>query len=129
MPAGYVEKALQRFMHTPSQPNTKHSAPSKWTVPDYGAKIQYAADEDNSLPLDEQGITLLRQIIGVFLFYARAVDNTMHVALGTLAAAQSQDTAQTMDAAIHHLLNHAASNPDAKVRFHQSDMILYAHSD
>jgi hypothetical protein len=36
----------------------------------------------------------------------------MIVALGTLAAAQTKGTAHTMEAAIH-LLNNAASNPDA----------------
>jgi hypothetical protein len=123
---GYVEKALLRFTH-PNPAKPQH-APSTWTKPDYGASIQYAPPEDNSVRLDGKGVTLLQQIIGTFLFYARAVDNTMHVALGTLAAAQTQGTAATMDAAIH-LLNYAATNPDAQVRYHQSDMILYAHSD
>ena len=61
-------------------------------------------------------------------FYAQAIDNTMLVALGTLATAQTKGTTQTMDAAIH-LLNYAATNWNAAIRFHQSDMILYAHSD
>ena len=52
----------------------------------------------------------------------------MHVALGTLAAAQTQGTAQTLDAAMH-LLNYAATHPDAAVRFHKSDMVLYIHSN
>ena len=33
-----------------------------------------------------------------------------------------------MDALVH-LLDYAATHPDAKVRFYKSDMILYAHSD
>jgi hypothetical protein len=52
----------------------------------------------------------------------------MLVALGSLAAAQTQGTEKTMDAAIQ-LLNYAATHPDAAVRFHASDMILYIHSD
>jgi hypothetical protein len=48
----------------------------------------------------------------------RAVDNTMLVALGTLAAAQTQGTEKTMDA-IKQLLNYAATHPDAAVRFHE----------
>ena len=52
----------------------------------------------------------------------------MLVALGTLGAAQTQGTDQTMDAAIH-LLNYAATHPDATVRMHKSDMTLYVHSD
>ena len=52
----------------------------------------------------------------------------MLVALGTLSSAQTQGTEATMDAAIQ-LLNYAASNPDAVVRFYASGMILYIHSD
>ena len=52
----------------------------------------------------------------------------MLVALGTLAAAQTKGTKHTMDAAIQ-LLNYAATNPDAAIRYSRSDMILYAHSD
>jgi hypothetical protein len=57
------------------------------------AKIQYAAPDDSylSLPLDSEGITLLQQIVGTFLFYARAVDLTMHVAQGTIAATQTKE--------------------------------------
>jgi hypothetical protein len=40
----------------------------------------------------------------------------MHVVLGTLAAAQTQGTARTMEAAIQ-LLNYAVTHPDAAVRF------------
>jgi hypothetical protein len=52
----------------------------------------------------------------------------MLVALGTLAAAQSQGTEKTMEATVQ-LLNYAATHPDAAIRFYKSDMILYIHSD
>jgi hypothetical protein len=61
---------------------------------------------------------------GNLLFYGRAVDNTMLVALGTIAAAQTHGTETTMD--VVQLLNYAATHPD---RYHNSDMILYVHSD
>jgi Reverse transcriptase (RNA-dependent DNA polymerase) len=123
---GYIESALQRFTHpTPEAP--EHS-PHAWMVPDYGASTQYAAPEDDSPPLSEDGITRLQQVIGTLLFYARAVDNTMLVALGTVAAAQTQGTENTMKAVVQ-LLNYAATHPDAAVRFHKSDMVLYIHSD
>jgi hypothetical protein len=89
---------------------------------------RYADPQDTSLPLDANGIHRLQQIIGTLLFYARAIDDTMHVALGTLAAAQTRGTARTMEAAIQ-LLNYAATHPIAAVRFHKSDMRLYIHSD
>ena len=52
----------------------------------------------------------------------------MLVALGTIASAQTQGTTKTMDATIQ-LLDYAAPHPDAAIRFHASDMILYVHSD
>lgn len=66
--------------------------------------------------------------MGTFLFYGRAVDNTMLVALGTVAAAQTHGTETTMDTVVQ-LLNYAATHPDAAIRFYGSDMILYVHSD
>ena len=91
-------------------------------------KQQMTTDPDVSPPLSPTEVTTLQQIIGVLLYYARAVDSTMLVALGTLAAAQTKATANTMKAA-HQLLDYAATHPDAKVRFTQSDMILHVHSD
>jgi Reverse transcriptase (RNA-dependent DNA polymerase) len=123
---GYIEKALQRFTH-PDPTRPQHS-PHPWIAPEYGASIQYAAPDDTSAPLNKEGLTRLLQIIGTFLYYGRAVDNTMLVALGTLAAAQSQGTERTMEATVQ-LLNYAATHPDAAVRFYKSDMILYIHSD
>ena len=123
---GYIEKALQRFMHP--TPTTPQHSPHTWVAPNYGAKVQYTTPEDTTLALDKHGIKRLQEVIGTLLYSARAVDNTMLVALGTLAAAQTQGTDQTMDALIR-LLDYAATHPDAAIRFHKSAMVLYAHSD
>jgi Reverse transcriptase (RNA-dependent DNA polymerase) len=117
---GYVEKALQRFTH--KHPARAQHAPHWWSPPNYGAPIQYTQPEDESLPLDSKGIKRLQEVIGTFLFSARAVDNTMLVALRTLAAAQTMQ-------ALMHLLDYAATHPNAAIRFHRSAMILYVHSD
>ena len=52
----------------------------------------------------------------------------MLVALGAIASAQTKGTQKTMDATVQ-LLDYAYSHPDAAVRFHRSDMILYVYSD
>jgi len=52
----------------------------------------------------------------------------MLVALGTLATQQTNGTQSTMQA-LMHLLNYCASHPDAIIRFHASDMVLWTHSD
>jgi hypothetical protein len=122
----YVKKALQRFEHQP--PKRAQHAPSKWTAPQYGAQIQMTEPDDESPELDKHMIKRLQEIIGVLLYYARAVDSTMLVALGTLAATQAHGTEATMEAAVH-LLNYAATHPDATLRFHASDMKLHIYSD
>ena len=123
---GYVKKALIRFgIEMPDNP--QHS-PHAWTAPSYGAGAQYDPDTADSPPLSPSGIKRLQEVIGVLLYYARMVDSTMLVALGTLASAQSQGTQATMDAAIQ-LLNYAATHPDATVMYEASEMCLHVTSD
>jgi hypothetical protein len=123
---GYIERALQRFTHPlPTRP--QHS-PHAWTKPIYGAKIQYAAPDDDSPLLDTADIKRVQEILGTLLFYARAVDNTMLTAIGAIATQQSKGTKQTMQAIVQ-LLNYCATHPNAVIRFHASDMILWVESD
>jgi hypothetical protein len=123
---GYIQKALNRFNHL--APPRPQNAPYPWTVPDFGARIQYAEPEDQSVKLDKAGIKRIMEAVGTFYFLARAVDNTMLVALSSLASQQTKGTAQTMDKLVH-LLDYAATHPNPSVRFHRSDMVLYCHSD
>ena len=122
----YIPDALQRFDHV--APKKPQHSPHAWTQPNYGAKQQMTASPDNSTPLAPKEVTKLQQIIGTLLYYARAVDSTMLVALGTLASAQTKATTNTMKAA-NQLLDYAATHPNAKIRFKKSDMILHVHSD
>jgi hypothetical protein len=79
--------------------------------------------------LSGAGITCLREVIGALLYYARAIDVTMLVALGTIASAQAKKTEATAQA-ITRLLNYCATHPHAIVRYHASDMQqLHVHSD
>ena len=121
---GYVERALHRFQHRPSK--KPQYSPHAHQKPNYGSAQQLTLPEDTSAPLDSDSILRLQEIVGTFLYYARAVDSTMLVALGSIASAnKSEDTAR----AITHLLNYAATNPDATVRYIASDMCLKIHSD
>ena len=52
----------------------------------------------------------------------------MLVALNTLASQQAAGTQATLHA-ITQLLNYCATHPDATIRFHASDMVLWTHSD
>jgi hypothetical protein len=63
-----------------------------------------------------------------FLFYGRAIDCTMLVALGALASQQSNSTKATAKA-ITQLINYAAAHPDTMIQYIASDMYLHIHSD
>ena len=101
---GYVAKALLRFQHT-APPRPQHSPPA-WLAPVYGAAPQLTAPADTSTLLDAPGVTRIQEILGVLLYYARAVDNTLLVALGSLASAPRSEA--TADALVH-LLNYCAT--------------------
>ena len=65
---------------------------------------------------------------GTFLYYARAVDPTMLVALNAIAANQSAPTEDTLQRTLF-FLDYAASHPDAILTYVASQMILNIHSD
>jgi hypothetical protein len=124
---GYINAALYRFQHTKSN-RPKHS-PHLWLQPTYGAPIQLAPLEDSTLKLDAPNITRLQQVIGTLLFYVHAVDPTMLVTLGTLAAAQAWGT-EAAAKALTRLLNYAATYSNVIIRYRSaSDMILHVHSN
>ena len=62
------------------------------------------------------------------MYYGIAVDNTILVALITIAVEQSAATSN-MVKKITQLSNYLATNPDATIRYTQSDMVLWVHSD
>ena len=70
----------------------------------------------------------LQKVIGVFLFYARAVDPTMLHTLNVLAAQQEKGTENTIKA-MKHFLDYCDTHPDVKIRYNASDMKLHIHTD
>ena len=123
---GYVQKALTRFQHEP--PKKPQHQPYPHTPPNYGQKVQYAKEADTSQKLDKKDKKFIQEVTGVFLFYARAVDNTMLVALSAIASEQAEPTVNTM-IKTKHFLDYAATHPDAVLTFRASDMILAVHSN
>eukprot|EP00957_Ditylum_brightwellii_P180383 13741057-Ditylum_brightwellii.AAC.2 len=82
--------------------------------------------ESKVLELSAEGKKRVQQVVDTLLFYSRQIDPTMLTALSSIAAEQSNSTASTAEAAVQ-LLEYAATNPDAKIRFRKSDMILRIH--
>ncbi len=83
---------------------------------------------DTSHKLDDKDIKRVQQIVVSSLYYARAVDMTVLIALSTITSEQTTGTERTMEKALQ-VLDYLATHPDATVRFHASDMILNIHSD
>jgi hypothetical protein len=123
----YVHTALMKFQH--KQNSRPCHAPHKWTRPAYGKQTQYAPPpDDTDLLKTKQEIRRIQAIVGTFLYYARAIDCTMLPALNQISTQQSKPTQQTNEDA-NMLLDFAATYPDAKIRFHASDMILNIDTD
>ena len=70
----------------------------------------------------------MQQFTGTFLYYARAVDSTMLVALSAIAAQQSDPTQETLEKTLK-FLDYVATHPDAILTFKASNMVLNVHSD
>jgi hypothetical protein len=124
---GYVEDALHNFQH--AKPARPCNAPSSWVPPSYGTTApQLTKPIDHTELMTPEQTKTLQQVVGKFLYYARAVDPTMLHILSTLASAQTTGTQATIEI-MTHFLNYAATNPDAKLRYTASDMILMIESD
>jgi hypothetical protein len=86
---GYVKKAIQRF----KRDNLKGAdSPIIYVPPNYGKHQQEVPLEEPSVPLTASEKLEVQEIVGVFLFYARAVDPTMLTAINKIASRQAKPT-------------------------------------
>ena len=125
---GYVKvkKALIQFGHTPPKKPQHQPHPHLPIV--YGANKQMSQPEDTSPRLNKEKTKFVQEVTGVFLFYARAVDSTMLVALSAIATEQGTPTENTLTK-VNQFLDYAATHPEATVTYQASDMVLAIHSD
>ena len=65
-------------------------------------------------------MTQVQSVLGIFLYYSRAIDGTMLTTIIDIGSQQAE-TIQNMQAKIEILLNYAATYPHVKLRFHASD--------
>jgi hypothetical protein len=122
---GYVSNVLSKFQHdSPKHPQHK---PFRYVTPVYGAKTQYAT-QDETPPLTAKQCLNIQKVTVSVLYYARAVDPTVLMPLNDIATEQTNATEKTQ-AATNQLLDYLATHPDAIIRYHASDMVLHIHSD
>jgi len=124
----YIAKAMVRFninamtkaVHSPSKyiPMRYHNSSTKPQV----------TQIDSSNPINVERQKWIQAAVGVILFYARAVDPTMLMAVNKLASRQANPTEEVEDEA-KHLLQYAATHPIAITTFRATDMKYRITSD
>jgi hypothetical protein len=123
----FVQKACKRFgVSTPLKP--EHS-PHKVAAPKYGAAQQLTDTIDNNPKLNDKQKKLCQEITGTFLWYGRAVDNTMLCPIGAIATAMSTASWKDIKQRLTKFLNYAATHPNAAIRYRASQMHLWIHTD
>jgi hypothetical protein len=86
---GYITNVLNKFQH--GAPRTPQHTPSKYITLVYGAKMQFAT-QDNSPPLTATQCTEIHKITGSVLYYSCAVYPTVGMALNDTATEQTAAT-------------------------------------
>jgi len=79
-------------------------------------------------PVNEKRRKQVQQIVGSILWYARAVNLAVLMALSTTAGEQANATKKT-ERTVEQLLVYLSTHPDATIRYQASDMVLNIHSD
>ena len=116
---GYVRAELHAFQQEKQKRPQESLYP--WTQPVYKKNNKMLSEKASSQ-------RRLQKIVGKFLYYARAIEPTMLMALNSLAAVQTKPTIETAKI-ITQILNYSATHPDAVIECIKSGMILHIYSD
>ena len=122
----YIPEALKRFKR--KKPNKWQASPHVHTIPNYGAKQQFAKAKCDEPGLGKDKKKYIQQVLGTLLYYARAVDLTMLVTLSAITSEQAKPTKTTIDK-VDQFLDYSASQEEAVLTYEVSDMVLTIHSD
>ncbi len=122
---GYVKKQLLKYEHI--MRSVQH-CPYATEPKKYGTEAQSPLPQDDTRKLTDKEIKQLQKIDGSILYYARAVDMTVLMALSSIASEQTKGTERTLEKA-YQVLDYLASHPDAVVRFRATDMVLNIRSN
>ena len=122
----YIPKQLVKYKH--DTPKRAQHCPYTPAPIKYGAKTQEPLPTDTSERLDKDGQKYIQQVVESLLYYARAIDITILLALNEIASQQTKPTEQTRRR-VKQLLDYVATHPTAVVRLRKSAMILNIHSN
>jgi hypothetical protein len=124
--AGYVRRQLLKYKHVTT--SCPQHCPYSPEPKKYGLEAQAPLPIDTSQPLGDKEIKAAQKIVGSILYYARAVDMMLLMALSTIASKQTKGSERTMEKALQ-ILDYLATHPDATIRFRATDMVMNIHSN
>ena len=85
-----IKHLLQRLNH-PSPTKPVH-APHEWLAPIYGKHGKYTKEPDSSPLLNDEVLTFVQSTVGSLLYYGRAVEHPILVALNEISTQQTHPT-------------------------------------
>jgi hypothetical protein len=94
----------------------------------YGAKKKYATPASKAPLLYDKAKWFIQQVCVKFLFLGRAVDSTLLCPVSAVASQSSKPTKDMMRQTLQ-LFNYLATQDDAVLSYHSSDMVLVIHSN
>jgi hypothetical protein len=115
----YITRALNRFLH----PAPKHLelSPFPWEQPNYSNKTQLTPVPDTLPPISSTDKLHLQEVLGILLYYARALDVTILTAISEVSTEIATGTVKTM-VKMNQLLDYLSTNPEAIIQHHPSSM-------
>jgi hypothetical protein len=123
---GYKDKALKQFQH--QRPPEPQHAPFACAPIQYGAKKQYAKQASTAPLLHKQGKQFIQRVCGKFLSLGHVVDPTLLCPISVIASQSATPTTDTMKQTLQ-LMDYIATQEDAIITYHPSNMKLAAHRD
>ena len=126
--SNYVNHTLQRLQHTPKvfpKYSPHEYIQTRWTRKN---DCQYSQQPDSSPLLSEKQTKYIQQVVGTFLYYARALDSTMLPALNDIGSQQAAPTQKVMNK-LQQLMDYANTHKNVFVHFYASDMQLAVDSN
>jgi hypothetical protein len=108
---GYTKKQLLKYKHIMRR---KQHCPYLPEPKRYGTDAQSPLPHNDSQKLNNTEIKQVQKIVGSILYYARAVDMTVLMALSTIASEQTKGTTRTLEKA-YQVLGYLATHPNAVV--------------
>jgi hypothetical protein len=123
---GYIEKLLRRRVKPEGTKGA--SIPAIYAPPNYASAVAQRATLDTSPPVPEADKRYLQSVIGILLYYSRAVDPAICTAIHELGSIQAAPTANDM-AKLDRLLQYVSTHRNNGIRYYASNMIYNLMSD